>query len=430
MPAVCTAACIDGCGRGIAPTLAGFPTLEFGSSFCRVRCILPTNAATTNDDDDALIERTRKLFLSCDARPLPVHGRLAWAEGAGKLRSYRRSSLCSFSSTALVMQGNGRWRAASNASGRRRLRTVRVEDCQLQRSEPSETHTETAAESSPSVPDSARETRDKPRSLARPRGLKTPTERPSSDGTEIVPFSWRFAMLCSALPLTATSLSASSRCRDTVSLISQMAPCSAVVARVNSRECHCFVVSGCSTRRDGSSAASNAWLPLRRRSLPCSERWQFPPPFNPALSFSRRVDVAAGCCDPCIHASMHPEIPSRSRMHLDHMHTPASAVCIPAEHGGYVKTQLPACFEHRNSKREPRRGDESGWCLSGSSVESRVPRVLTDFGSRGSLPSRDARLAAAPAADPVPQTDRAVDPDSLAWAFPLFLFNRRPPTAT
>ncbi|ETS63976.1 hypothetical protein PaG_02310 [Moesziomyces aphidis] len=82
---------------------------------------------------------------------------------------------------------------------------------------------------------------------------------------------------------------------------------------------------------------------------------------------------------------MHPEIRSRSRMHLDHMHTPASAVRIPAEHGGYVKTQLPACFEHRNSKREPRRGDESGWCLSSSSVESRVPLEFSQTSARPDL---------------------------------------------
>lgn len=152
---------------------------------------------------------------------------------------------------------------------------------------------------------------------------------------------------------------------------------------------------------------------------------------TPALSFSRRVDVAAGCCDPCIHASMHPEIRSRSRMHLDHMHTPASAVRIPAEHGGYVKTQLPACFEHRNSKREPRRGDESGWCLSSSSVESRVPLEFSQTSARPDLYHR--ATLAWPQHQQQTRCRKQIAPSILTrlpGAFPLFLFNRRPPTAT
>lgn len=155
----------------------------------------------------------------------------------------------------------------------------------------------------------------------------------------------------------------------------------------------------------------------------------FPPPFDPGslfLSTSRRRSNLAA-----ILASMHPEIRSRSRMHLDHMHTPASAVRIPAEHGGYVKTQLPACFEHRNSKREPRRGDESGWCLSSSSVESRVPLEFSQTSARPDLYHR--ATLAWPQHQQQTRCRKQIAPSILTrlpGAFPLFLFNRRPPTAT
>ncbi len=168
------------------------------------------------------------------------------------------------------------------------------------------------------------------------------------------------ALLCSALPHTATSLSGSSRCRDAVSLISQMATSSAVVERVRclwlqhppgwlerrTERVATVATHKAVVRIDRLDRASRSLAGFRAASV-IAMATPFPPHPTPALSTSRD-----GCNCSAILASMRPEIPSRSRMHLDHMRTLASALRVHTANGtwrrsfgGARELHLPACSQ-------------------------------------------------------------------------------------
>lgn len=165
------------------------------------------------------------------------------------------------------------------------------------------------------------------------------------------------ALLCFAAYCNlALRILAMSRCRV---LISQMAPCSAVVERIRclwlqhppgwlerrTERVATVATHKVVVRIDRLDRASRSLAGFRAASV-IAMATPFPPHPTPALSTSRD-----GCNCSAILASMRPEIPNRSRMHLRSESLLHTAAMWGRSFDGPRELHLPACSQASRLER-------------------------------------------------------------------------------